>query len=254
MPNNRPDQIRKKLLEEYDDSLFKLVMHDAAEREGKLFLEEKEKLKNDPEFAPSKEALQKFSLQLDTRLNKAKTYTARRRMLGILNKAAVAILIMLVIMFTTVASVQALRVKALNLLKDIRQQYTSFELKESENGLKGSNAVVNWSQAYVPTYIPEGYKATNISKGKIHNEIQFKNEQGGLITYTELIEGNRPALDTENALVTKTVDINGQEGTLVEKNSVVTIIWEMNSRIFMIRAQTDQDVAMKISEGVKYIN
>lgn len=254
MPNNRLDQIRKKLLEEYEDSLFKLVMHDAAEKEGKLFLEEKEKLKNNPEFAPSKEALQKFSRQLDTRLKKSKTYAARRQMLRILNKAAVAIMIMLAIFFTTVASVQALRVKALNFLKDIRQQYTSFELKESENGLKGGNPVVNWTQDYVPTYIPDGYKATNIAKSKIYNEIQFKNERGEFITYTELTEGNRPALDTENASVSKTVDINGHEGTLVEKNSVVTIIWEMNSRIFMIRAQTNQDVALKISEGVKYIN
>ncbi len=49
MPDNSPEQIRKKLYEEYEDSLFKLVMHDAAEKEGKLFLEEKEKLKNDLE-------------------------------------------------------------------------------------------------------------------------------------------------------------------------------------------------------------
>ncbi|MCB8814712.1 DUF4367 domain-containing protein [Desulfosporosinus shakirovi] len=254
MPNNRPDQIRKKLFEEYEDSLFKLVMHDAAEREGKLFLEEKEKLKNDPEFAPSKEAIQKFSRQLDTRLKKSQTYATRQQMLKILNKAAVAILIMLVIMFTTVTSVQALRVKVLNYLKDIQQQYTSFELKENENSLNGENPVVNWTKDYVPTYIPDGYKATDISRSKIYNEIQFKNERGEFITYTELTEGNRPALDTENASVTKTVDINGHEGTLVEKNSVVTIIWEMNSRIFMIRAQINQDVAMKISEGVKYIN
>lgn len=254
MPNNGSDQVRKKLFEDYEDSLFKLVMYDAAEKEGRLFLEEKEKLKNNSEFAPSEEAIQKFSRQLDTRLKKAKTYSARRRMLGILNKAAAAILIILIIMFTTVTSVQALRIKALNLLKDIRQQYTSFELKESKNGSAGGNGVVNWSQAYVPTYLPEGYKAINSSKGKVYSEIQFKNEQGRLITYTELTEGNKPALDTESAAVTKTVDINGHEGMLVEKNSLVTILWEMDGRIFMIRAQTDQDATMMIAEGVKYIN
>jgi len=154
----------------------------------------------------------------------------------------------------TVASVQALRVKALNFLKDIQQQYTSFELKESENGLNGGNPVVNWTQDYVPTYIPDGYKATNISKSKIYNEIQFKNERGEFITYTELTEGNRPALDTENASVTKTVDINAHEGNTGGKELSGDNCMEMNSRIFMIRSQADQDVAMKISEGVKYIN
>ena len=53
MPNNSPEQIQKKLYEEYEDSLFKLVMHNAAAKEGQLFLEEKAKLKNDLEFQPS---------------------------------------------------------------------------------------------------------------------------------------------------------------------------------------------------------
>ncbi len=61
MPNNSLDQVRKKLYEEYEDSLFKLIMHDAAEKEGRLFLEEKEKLKNDPKFMPSRAAIKKFN-------------------------------------------------------------------------------------------------------------------------------------------------------------------------------------------------
>ena len=42
--NNDPEQIRGKLYQEYEDSLFRLVIHDAAEKEGKLLLEEKEML------------------------------------------------------------------------------------------------------------------------------------------------------------------------------------------------------------------
>ncbi|GAB6173597.1 hypothetical protein JCM15765_30750 [Paradesulfitobacterium aromaticivorans] len=70
MSNNSSEQIRKKLYEEYEDSLFRLIMHDASEKEGKLFLEEKEKLKNDPESLPSEEAFQRFSQQLDAHLKK----------------------------------------------------------------------------------------------------------------------------------------------------------------------------------------
>lgn len=44
-----------------------------------------------------------------------------------------------------------------------------------------------------------------------------------LITYMELSEGNNPAVDTENASVFKPISINGHEGTLVVKNSMVTI-------------------------------
>ncbi|WP_006523780.1 DUF4367 domain-containing protein [Desulfoscipio gibsoniae] len=55
-------------------------------------------------------------------------------------------------------------------------------------------------------------------------------------------------------LISKTENINGHEGTLVVKDSLVTIIWEMNNRMFMIRAQTEKDTAIKVAEGVKYIN
>ena len=38
------------------------------------------------------------------------------------------------------------------------------------------------------------------------------------------------------------------------KNSLVTIIWAMNDRMFMIRGQIEKDMAIKMGEGVKYVN
>ena len=109
-------------------------MHDVAEKEGQLFLEEKEKLKNDPEFLPSQAAVQKFSQQLDAHLKKPKAYARRRRIWQALNRVAVAMLIVLVILCTTVVTVQAVRVRVLNFLMDIQQEYTSFQLKDSGKG------------------------------------------------------------------------------------------------------------------------
>ena len=253
MPNNSPEQIRKRLYEEYEDSLFKLVMHDVAEKEGQLFLEEKEKLKNDPEFLPSQEAIQKFSQQLDAHLKKPKAYARRQRILTALNRMAVAMLIILVLLCTTVMTVQAFRVRVLNFLIDIQQEYTSFELQNNDNGSDGGSTTVDWRKAYVPTYIPAGYEVSASSNNERLREIEFKNPQDSLITYMELSEGNKPALDTENAAVFETVNINGHEGTLVAKDSLVTIIWQMNNRMFMIRGQTEKDTVVKMAEGVKYI-
>jgi hypothetical protein len=253
VPNNSPEQIRKKLYEEYEDSLFKLVMHDATEKEGQLFLEEKEKLKNDPEFLPSQEAIQKFSQQLDAHLKKPKAYARRQRILKALNRVAVAMLITLVILGTTVVTVQAVRVRVLNFLMDIQQEYTSFQLKDSGSGSEGGSTTIDWHKAYMPTYIPAGYEVITSSNGELLRRIEFKNQQGSFITYMELSEGNKPALDTENASVFETVSINGHEGTLVVKDSLVTIIWQMNNRMFMIRGQTEKDTAVKMTEGVKYI-
>ncbi len=157
MPNNSSDEISKKLYEDYEDSLFRLVIHDTANKEGKLFLEEKEKLKNDPKSYPSKEVSQKFCQQLDARLKKPKTYKARQLMLRRFNRTAVEILFVVVILLTTVASVQALRTKVLNFFMDIQPGYTSFQLKENDKSTNKETPVVNWTNAYVPTYIPDGY-------------------------------------------------------------------------------------------------
>ena len=40
----------------------------------------------------------------------------------------------------------------------------------------------------------------------------------------------------------------------MEKNSLVTIIWAMDDRMFMIQGQIEKDMAVKMAEGVKYID
>ncbi|MFA7078115.1 MAG: hypothetical protein WC147_06895 [Syntrophomonas sp.] len=64
MSNDRPEKTRQKIYEEYEDSLFKLVMHDVAQQEGRLFQEEAKKMQNDSEYQPSQEAVQNFSRQI----------------------------------------------------------------------------------------------------------------------------------------------------------------------------------------------
>lgn len=256
MQINSSDQTRKKLYEEYEDSLFRLVMHDAAEKEGKLFLEEKEKLKNDPEYKPSPDEIKKFSRQLDTQLKKPKADATRQRVLKSLNRVAVAMLLVIVILFTTVASVQALRVRVLNFIMNIQPEYTSFHLKESDSASNGGSSIVNWTKAYVPTYIPDGYEVSNTSNSEMLKKIVFQNQQNKdlIIVYTELGEASSPGVDTEDASSFKTISINGQEGTLVEKNSFVTIVWQIDNRLFTVQAPTSEDIAIKIAQGVKYKN
>lgn len=252
MPNNSPEQIRKKLYEEYEESLFKLVMHDVAEKEGRLFLEEKEKLKNDLEYLPSQAAVQKFSRQLDAQLRKPKVYARKRHIWQALNKVAIAMLIVLVILGATVMTVEAVRVRALNFLMDIQQEYTSFQMKDS-SGSKGGGATIDWRQSYIPTYIPDGYEISAARKDERSRVIEFHNPQGASITYMELMQGSKPHLDTENASDLETVSINGFEGTLVAKGFSVTLIWAMNDSMFIISGQIGKDTAVQIAEGVKYV-
>ena len=252
MPNNSPEQIRKKLYEEYEESLFKLVMHDVAEKEGRLFLEEKEKLMNDPEYLPSQAAVQRFSRQLEVQLKKPQVYARRLHIWQALNKVAIAMLIALVILGAAVMTVEAVRGRVLNFLVDIQQEYTSFQLKDSSN-LENTITTINWHQSYVPTYVPDGYEVHAVTIDTRSRLIEFQNSQGESFTYMEVKQGNKPHLDTENASELDTVSINGHEGTVIVKDSLVTVIWAMNDRILMIRGQISKGTAVKIAQGVKYV-
>ncbi|GAB6173596.1 hypothetical protein JCM15765_30740 [Paradesulfitobacterium aromaticivorans] len=95
-----------------------------------------------------------------------------------LNRVAVAMLVVIVILFTTVASVQAVRVRVLNFLMDIQPKYTSFELKENDSGSGGRSPVVNWTKAYVPTYMPDGYKVSNISNNELLKKNRIRKSAG----------------------------------------------------------------------------
>ncbi|KUO66016.1 MAG: hypothetical protein APF84_00265 [Gracilibacter sp. BRH_c7a] len=221
-------------------------------------LAEKEKLNNDPEAAPSVESVRRFSRQLNARINKNKALAARQRLLKILNRSAIAMLAVIVILGTTVASVEAVKVRVLNLWLEIKPEYTSFQLTDSgsnsdREGPDSTSPPVSWTKAHVPTYIPDGYTVNRVIDHEFYKKIIFENEQGLFIFYSELGEGSNAAVDTENADVFETISINGHQGTLIEKNALVTIVWAMDNRMFIVQSQTSAETALKIAEGVKYV-
>lgn len=188
---------------------------------------------------------------MDIHLKKQQAYARKQRILNTINRVAVAMVIMLVLLGSVVMTVEAVRVRVLNFIMNVEPEYTSFELKGND---KSGSAIVDWHKAYVPTFIPAGYEVSGVSTGQFEKSIEFKNKQGLLITYMELSESSKPQLDTENASTIKTININGYEGKLIVKDSLVTVIWPMNDHMYIIRGQIKEETAVKIAEGVKYID
>ena len=246
---------RKELLEQYEDSLLRLVMHDVAEQEGKLFLDESKALTYSLESRPSPATLDTFTRRLDVELKKQRSRARRPSLFRGLNTIAVAMLAVIVVFFAAMTTVQAFRAKVMNLWLDIRPEYTAFKLKGSNDAADDSSIVVNWTKAYVPTYIPEGYVVNTLSYSKTHKRITFENSQDGtwFTTYLELGESDSPVVDTEGASRFEAILINGRSGTLILKHGLVTVVWEMDNLLFVVQAQTSVETAVRIAEGVKYI-
>lgn len=253
MPSNNAERIRE-LNEQYEDALFRLVMNDAAEKEGRLFFEENERLKNDPENLPSQKKIDKFTRLVDSRLKTAGKKQRNHRASKIFTRAAAALLALVVMFSAMMLTVQAFRIQVLNFLISIEPKFTSFQLKDNSDNQNNGQLIVNWTNAYVPTYIPKGYTVSSISYSDSAKKIIFtKQEDDSTIVYTEYNSINIIAVDTENASLVEKVKINGQEGTLSVKDSMTSVVWIKDNHLFTIQGQVSTNEAIKMAEGVKFI-
>lgn len=254
MHKNRPDENRQRLYDEYEDSLFRLVMYDVAEKEGRLLTEENEQLKKDPEYMPSQVQIKEFSKLLDIYAKKHLSRHINTRFMRILNRVAIVILAVIIVFSVAMLTVQAFRIEVFNFLIDVKSKYTSFRLNDVNNGSTDS-LVVNWTNAYVPTYIPDGYEVSSIFSSESIRRLIFSNkhDKSLFVVYTECSPSTSIAVDTEGASFVETVNINNNIGKLIVKNSNITVVWEMDGRLFLVETQISTEEAIKIAEGVKYI-
>ncbi len=254
MRSNNNDEI-KTLYDKYEDGMFRLVMNNVAEKEGKILFGENEMLKSDPESIPSQEDIKKFSHLLDSHFKKVKRRNNTPRFSKIINRAAVAALVIIITFSVTIVTVQAFRVQVLNFLISVESKYTSYQLSGNNGNDKNkAGLTVSWTNAYVPTYVPEDYEVTSISSSDSLKKIIFTNkkDEALYIIYCEYTSSNSIAVDTENASLVKKVKVNDEDGILSSKDNIITVAWKIDEHLFTIQGSLSTDEAVKLAESVKY--
>ena len=251
MTDNRNEEL-KKLNEAYENSLFRLVMNDVAEEEGKLLYEESNQAKINSEDMPSEEVIDRFTKLLDSHMKKAKKTNSNQKITRIMNRVAAALLVIIVFFSTAMVTVEAFRVQVLDFFINVETKYTSLQLNNSDDTQNDGKLIVNWKNSYVPTYIPDGFEVSSASDSDSIKRIKFDSQDNEIIIYTDYNSSDSIAIDTEGASLVKTIDINGQEGTLAVKDSTITIAWKIYDHIFTIQGQINTDEAIKMAESVKY--
>ena len=236
---------------EYEDHLFRLVMNDLAEKEGTTFIKGNEQSRNN--HLPSPENLKRFTKLLDYQLKKEKQLQKFRHPKRILYRISATMLIMTVIFSTMMVTVKAFRIEVLNFLISIEPQYTSFQLNDNGENQSDSKLILTWANTYIPTYIPDGYVANNISYSDSVRKIIFTNQaDDSSLIYTEYEAINSIAVDTEDASIVESIKINNHNGTLTVKNSTAALVWQMDNHLFIIKGELNKNELIKMAEGVKF--
>jgi len=241
------------LREQYEDSLFRLLMDDFVEEEGQRLLEENENLKKDTDFV--------LPNGLEARGEKTirETFEAKRRMRSwqsakkILSRVAVIALACGVAFVTLFSTVSAFREAVNKILLNDETVNTDIGFKGSNVTGKLGNQIEVPSGAYLPTWLPEGYTFDSYERSEFQAIATYKNDSGNNIYYYEL--KNEPVLgaDTEEADSTENISINGYDGLVIVKGATISITWVDSKRNIFARIKTlniDKETAIKIAQSI----
>lgn len=242
---------RERLEENYEDALFAMWMNDFAQRRGEQFLEENERLQNDPEAAVP-EKLQRKNLNLIYReLRRNSQHFAFKRIGKAALHFAAAVAIMAALFGAAYALSPEFRAGTLNVLMQLDEKAASFQLVEDESAAPEMpalmpNVTVGW--------VPEGYSQDPPVHDYLQTTIDCPNADGDLIRVRVFTEyQSLYSLDIEEADICKDILIQDQPALLIEKDDILRICWaddNTGTYIFVSSASVDADMLTQVAESV----
>jgi RNA polymerase sigma factor (sigma-70 family) len=180
---------------------------------------------------------------------------AKKETLHKIKKKLPQVLIFLVVLFGSltilVASVDALRVKALNIILSVHEQYTSIRIPVENNGAtaQAGRSQTQDRPVYDPGYIPAGFTAEKTEQRSLLKESRYSNPQGQTIRFTQYFNGNTDLrIDTENAAV-QHMSIHKSDALVAEKQGIVSIVWQEDYLLSLIGEASKAEM-VKMAESV----
>lgn len=248
---------REKLIDNYEDALFAVLMDKVAEEEGAKLREENQRLQNDPAAevpehvdAVARQTIRKaFAGQ-----NRRSAFHVARR---VLNTVAMLVLICSAVFATAYAAFPDVRVKTLNLLiqsSDVASKLSLVredEIDEQESGNSENIVLCGYS-------LPEikAFSVVDRNEDSHGGWIKYKNDDRDATIRISITNAKTEYFDAESAEEIKEISINNYSGILIEKESRTTIAWAEDDHgkyIMIVCANLSSAYVISIAEKVTYI-
>lgn len=221
-----------KLLENYEDALFALLMDQVAEEEGKQLLKENERLNQNPEAAIPDEVDKRCRKAIKRAFAKDQRQSVVRISYRAISKVALVALIAGLLFTTAFAASPEVRIRTLNLLIAVSDVATSLTLDSETDGTATSaNTGVDPEGeqlilGYCLPELPEGFSMSYEGSDGQSAWVEYVDENGATIYFTaESSSGTTYNVDTEDADNVENIQIDGYDGLLIEKGKRIQIIW-----------------------------
>lgn len=255
--NKLPDELQNDQMDElirlafmYEDSLVTKQIA-AEESEEPFSVEEKQFANRIIETAWSKIDKEDKKQQRTKTQNNSNHFFHR-----LIPIAACFVLLLNIAAPIAIASSAYLRSKVMELLISIDESQNSARFLFGENESLSFSIPVEWEGSYYPSYIPDGYMvALYDSWESVYYDIEYSNDTGGIIRFSEKREGSGGSTGLEGAIVSRII-INGHDALVCQSldSSYVEVNWSTDDRWLALQTiGINYEECIQIAESVKKI-
>lgn len=238
--------------DEHVDDLIRLAYKQADA------LETQEILENDVrELTPDEEELcrrayrsflQKVDVQKRIEKKQKDIWRWKKRTSRFVSAAACLVLLLGIATPIALAKVEFIRVKVLQLLIDVQEEYTELSLVEDTE--TSFNVPGDWRGEYYLSYIPEGYALSYIDP--VYDEVIYNYNDTMSIEYHECSIGDTVNVDSENANISYDF-VHGEVALVIEKDDTV-VTWSNGEKYFIVKTYLSREETLKIASSLHRIH
>lgn len=207
------------VMEQYEDALFAVIMDEITAKEGEELLRENESLKRDPGFAVPEQTDRQCHKTIAQAFRKQKRARAAHAAWRVLQRVAVAVFAGLVLFLGAYAAFPQVRNATLNLLVEVSDVATSMRFGESS--VPATEGVL---LPYEFGELPDGFTLAEAGNDGVKYWKIYTNDNAAEIILN-VVDGSDNTwhkFDTEDTDNTESIEVNGNVGFLVEKNSGIS--------------------------------
>lgn len=236
------------LYEQYNDALFRLLMHSVAQHQGQQYQEENQALKAQ-EGGPSETAKRRCLRTISRQVRRGHARAAARTASRVLSKAAVVMLLVISCLTAAFAVSPVFRSDALRWAVATFGDHAEYRFNQTEGGVQYQGIEVGW--------LPEGYELVESdAPDRVILRRYIKSSSGVKssidVRAISFFDEGVFKVDTEADQIYQ-VSVQNTLATVIQKEECVQIIWmypKSNCIVTLYGDNISTETALRIAQSI----
>ena len=236
------------LYEQYNDALFRLLMHSVAQHQGQQYQEENQALKAQ-EGGPSETAKRRCLRTISRQVRRGHARAAARTASRVLSKAAVVMLLVISCLTAAFAVSPVFRSDALRWAVATFGDHAEYRFNQTEGGVQYQGIEVGW--------LPEGYDLVENQNTNGTISRRYIRPSGSVEQRVDIRVMNFDGegvfkVDTEANQLYQTI-VHDTLATVIQRDESMQIIWmypESNCIVMLCGDNISTETALRIAQSI----